>query len=142
MLCEKGVLKDSTKFTGKHPCQSLFFNKVAGLRLWHRCFPVTCEIFKNTYFYRTPPVAASVVNVCLLIVTFCSLLFAYCSSQFTRYALVSTRYSLLSACYLLFSAHCFLRFTRYSFMIFSFFFENKLYSGLSLIQLSLIRTSP
>ena len=44
----KGVLKSSRKFTGKHQCQSLFFNKVAGLRtatllkkrLGHRCFPV------------------------------------------------------------------------------------------------------
>ena len=41
---KKGVLKNFAKFTGKHLCQSLFFNKVAGLRLqkelWHRCFPV------------------------------------------------------------------------------------------------------
>ena len=29
----RGVLGKSTKFTGKHLCQSLFFNKVAGL--WH-----------------------------------------------------------------------------------------------------------
>ena len=28
-----GVLKSFIKFTGKHFCQSLFFNKVAGLRL-------------------------------------------------------------------------------------------------------------
>ena len=27
----KGVLRNFTKFTGKHLCQSLFFNKVAGL---------------------------------------------------------------------------------------------------------------
>ena len=26
-----GVLKSFTKFTGKHPCQSLSLNKVAGL---------------------------------------------------------------------------------------------------------------
>ena len=26
-----GVLRNFTKFTGKHLCQSLFFNKVAGL---------------------------------------------------------------------------------------------------------------
>ena len=32
MLCKKGVLRNFTKFTGKHLCQSLFFNKVAGLR--------------------------------------------------------------------------------------------------------------
>ena len=29
---EKGVLRNFTKFTVKHLCQSLFFNKVAGLR--------------------------------------------------------------------------------------------------------------
>ena len=30
---EKDVLEIFTKFTGKHLCQSLFFNKVAGLKL-------------------------------------------------------------------------------------------------------------
>ena len=42
------VLRNFAKFGGKRLCQSLFFNKVAGLRfatlikkrLWHRCFPV------------------------------------------------------------------------------------------------------
>ena len=29
---KKGVLSNFTKFTGKHLCQGLFFNKVAGLR--------------------------------------------------------------------------------------------------------------
>ena len=29
---KKGVLRNFTKFTGKHLCQGLFFNKVAGLR--------------------------------------------------------------------------------------------------------------
>ena len=29
---EKGVLRSFAKFTGKHLCQSLFFNNVAGLR--------------------------------------------------------------------------------------------------------------
>ena len=37
---KKFVLKDFAKSTRKHLCQSLFFNKVAGFRLWHRCFPV------------------------------------------------------------------------------------------------------
>ena len=32
MFCKKGVLKNFAKFTGKHLCQSLFFNKVVGLR--------------------------------------------------------------------------------------------------------------
>ena len=52
---KKGVLKNFTKFTGKHLCQSLFFNKVAGRpatllkkRLWHRCFPVNFVKFLRT----------------------------------------------------------------------------------------------
>ena len=32
VFCEKGVLKNFTKFTGKYLCWSLLFNKVAGLR--------------------------------------------------------------------------------------------------------------
>ena len=44
---KKSVLKNFTKFTRKHLCQSLFFNKVALLktRLWHRCFPVNLVKF-------------------------------------------------------------------------------------------------
>ena len=33
VFCEKGVLTNFGKFTGKHLCQSLFFNKIAGGRL-------------------------------------------------------------------------------------------------------------
>ena len=32
VFCKKVVLKNFAKFTGKHLCQSLFFNKVADLR--------------------------------------------------------------------------------------------------------------
>ena len=32
VFCKKGVLRNFAKFTGKHLCQSLFLNKVAGLR--------------------------------------------------------------------------------------------------------------
>ena len=73
VFCRKGVLRNFAKFTGKRPCQGLFFNKNAdlsnsGLR------PVTllkketlaqvfscefCKIFKNTFSNRIPPVAAS-----------------------------------------------------------------------------------
>ena len=69
LFCTKGVLRNFTKFTGKHQCQSLFLNKVAGLmsatllkkRLWHRCFPVNFAKFLRTAFlYRTPLVTASV----------------------------------------------------------------------------------
>ena len=48
VFCRKGVLRNFEKFTGKHLCQILLFNKVAGLRtvtllkkrFWYRCFPV------------------------------------------------------------------------------------------------------
>ena len=39
-----GVLRNLAKFTGKHLCQSLFFNKVAGLK------PVFITIFKTDAF--------------------------------------------------------------------------------------------
>ena len=32
VFCKKGVLRNFSKFTGKHLCQSLFFNKVASLK--------------------------------------------------------------------------------------------------------------
>ena len=36
LFYKKGVMRNFAKFTGKHVCQSLFFNKVAGLieQLW------------------------------------------------------------------------------------------------------------
>ena len=61
MFCKKGVLRNFAKFTGKHLCQSLFLNIVAGLR------PATllkketlaqvfscefCEFSKNTFFTK------------------------------------------------------------------------------------------
>ena len=56
---KKGILRNFAKFTGTQPCQSFFFNKVAGLapatllkkRLWHRCFPVNFVKFLRTPFY-------------------------------------------------------------------------------------------
>ena len=56
---KEGVLRNFTKFTGKHLWQNLFFNKVPGLRpatlskkrLWHRCFPVNFMKFLRTPFY-------------------------------------------------------------------------------------------
>ena len=59
VFCKKGVLRNFTKFKGKHLYQSVFFNKVAGLRpatllkkrLWHRCFPVNFVEFLRTPFF-------------------------------------------------------------------------------------------
>ena len=57
---KKGVVRNFAKFTGKHLCQSLLFNKVAGLRpatllkkrLWHRCFSVNFAKFLTTPFLQ------------------------------------------------------------------------------------------
>ena len=71
VFCKKGVPRNFAEFTGKRVCQSLFFNKVAGLR------PQACnfieketlalvfscefhEISKNTFLHRLPLVATSV----------------------------------------------------------------------------------
>ena len=59
VFCKKGVPVNFAKFTGKHLCQSLFSNKVAGLRpatllkqrLWHRCFLVNFAKFLRTPFF-------------------------------------------------------------------------------------------
>ena len=69
VFCKNVVPENFLKFTGKHLCQSLFFNKVAGLQpfkylrwyglltqlyqkrgLWHRCFPVNFAKFLTTPF--------------------------------------------------------------------------------------------
>ena len=84
---KKGVFRNFAKFTGKHLCQDLFFNNVAGpyietsqliccanqltgfyKRAWSFIKKETltqmfscefCKISKNTYSYRTPLVVAS-----------------------------------------------------------------------------------
>ena len=47
VFCIKGVLRNFTKFTGKRLCQSLFFNKVAGLR------PQACNFTKKETLAQT-----------------------------------------------------------------------------------------
>ena len=67
VCCEKGVLRNFAKFTGKYLCQSLFFNNVAGVAcnfikketLAQMFSCEFCEISKNNFFYRTLLVAAS-----------------------------------------------------------------------------------
>ena len=57
---KKDVLKNFAKLTGKHLCQSFFFNNVAGLRLatllkntlWHRCFPMNFAKFLRTPYLQ------------------------------------------------------------------------------------------
>ena len=45
VFCKKGILRNFEKFTGKHLCYSLIFE--------------FCKISKNTFFHRTPLLAAS-----------------------------------------------------------------------------------
>ena len=63
VFCKKDVLRNFAKSTGKHQCQSLFFQacnfiKKETLAQVFSC--EFCEISKNTFFQRTPLVAASV----------------------------------------------------------------------------------
>ena len=65
---KKGVVRNFTKFTGKHLCQSIFLNKDAGLRpatllqkrLWHRYFPLNFVKFLRTVFTEHLRTTASV----------------------------------------------------------------------------------
>ena len=64
VFCKKGTLRNLMKFTEKLLCQSFFFTKGACnfikkeiLALVFSC--KFCEISKNNFSYRTPPVAAS-----------------------------------------------------------------------------------
>ena len=69
VFCKQGVRKNFAKLTGNTCARVSFFNKVAGLRLvtllketLAQVFSCQfCETFKSTSFYRTPPVAASVL---------------------------------------------------------------------------------
>ena len=62
MFYKKGVFRNFAQFTEKHLCQSLFFNKVVGLKpatllkkkLCHRCFPAnSVEFFKIPFLKNT-----------------------------------------------------------------------------------------
>ena len=56
VFCKERCFRNFAKSTGKHLCQSLFFNKVVSLRVatllkkrpWRRCFPVNFEKFLRT----------------------------------------------------------------------------------------------
>ena len=72
LFCKKSLLRNFTKFTGKHLRQSLFFNKIAG----HRQQVFSCEFCKiseNTLSYifvlteHLPAVASNYRRIKLLI---------------------------------------------------------------------------
>ena len=75
LFFKKGVLRNFTKFTGKHLCQRLFFNKVAGLRTQDCNFikkeslsqVFSCEfweISKNTFFTEHSGGCFCLMNSC------------------------------------------------------------------------------
>ena len=74
VFCEKIVLRNFAKFTGKYLCQNLFYNEVAGQAcnfikretLTQVLSCELCKISKNTFFHRTPLVAASVLTLNIL----------------------------------------------------------------------------
>ena len=49
VFCKKGVLRNFAEFTGKHLCQRLFFNKVAGNE--KRIGVTHCPLKRNTHAY-------------------------------------------------------------------------------------------
>ena len=64
---KNSALKNLAQFTGKHLCQSLFFDKVAGIspatllkkNLCHRCFPVYFATpFSIEYLWTTASFAS------------------------------------------------------------------------------------
>ena len=64
-FCKNVVLRNFAKFTRKLLCQSLFFNKVAGVSFLIKTLAEVfscefCEISKNTYSQRAPQVAVSI----------------------------------------------------------------------------------
>ena len=77
MFCKKDILRNFAKLTGKHLCQSLFFDIVAGMRpeacnfikkgTLAQVFSCEfCEFSKKTFLQRTPLVAAfEYQQVCL-----------------------------------------------------------------------------
>ena len=74
LFYKKSVLKNFAKFTRKHLCQSLFFNKVAGLRPKRETLAqvFSCEfseIFKNTFFtehHQATPSASTDVELAFI----------------------------------------------------------------------------
>ena len=71
VFCKKGVLRNSAKFRGKHLCQSHFLIKLQA-SVWNFIKKETlgqvfscefCEISKNSFYYKTPLVAASVTYI-------------------------------------------------------------------------------
>ena len=73
MFCKKVFLEigqdsqentcDRVSFSIKLKFAELRLATLLKKRLWRRCFPVNFAISKNTFSYRTPPMAASDIGI-------------------------------------------------------------------------------
>ena len=85
MFFKISVLKSFAIFSKMHLCWSVFLNNLQaeGLQLYLKKSPTqvffceVCEIFENTFFYRTPPVTASAPRWLLLFFLFRNLVMTY-----------------------------------------------------------------
>ena len=85
MFFKISVLKSFAIFSKMHLCWSVFLNNLQaeGLQLYLKTSPTqvffceVCEIFENTFFYRTPPVTASAPRWLLLFFLFRNLVMTY-----------------------------------------------------------------
>ena len=82
VFCKRDVVRNFSKFTGGHLCQRLILNPFVKIESLTQVFLCEfCEqLSKNTIFYRTPQVAASVktcnftkIRLCHMWVFFCRL---------------------------------------------------------------------
>ena len=85
MFFKISVLKSFAIFSKMHLCWSVFLNNLQaeGLQLYLKKSPTqvffceVCEIFENTFFYRTPPVTAAAPRWLLLFFLFRNLVMTY-----------------------------------------------------------------
>ena len=63
VFCKKGVLRNFAKFTGKHLCQGLFFNKVAGLRLFFSLYYIQKRISSPMSLCLIITVTSNIMNL-------------------------------------------------------------------------------
>ena len=86
MFFKIGVLNSFPNFTAMHLCWGLFLKSLQAecLQLYLKKSSTqvfsceVCEIFNNTFFYRTPPVAASALLVAASVFFQKKLLNSYC----------------------------------------------------------------
>ena len=62
----KKVFVEISQNSQKNTCAKFFFLiKFSKKKLWHRCFTVSfAQFLRASFFYGTPPMAASVVHLC------------------------------------------------------------------------------